>query len=178
MAAFFLGEVGVHPLRAKPGLLFSPAQAFLNEDLAHAAAFDGELLVFVQVGGKPVQAPAPKGQRKVPGPAQRGGHHLRSLLGRVGRRSAPAGGVFQRGQAARVKAFQPMGDGAPVELELGGDDFGRLALQAAPHDRRAFDEARFGLAAARQLLDGGTLGGVHITQRKHLPKTRGFHPTI
>jgi hypothetical protein len=71
-----------------------------------------------------------------------------------------------------------MGDGAPVELELGGNDLGRLALQAAPHDRRAFDQARFGLAAARQFLDGGTLGSVHLTPRKHLPNTMGFHPTI
>jgi len=94
---------------------------------------------------------------------QRGGHHLRPLLGRVGRGSAPARGVFQGGQAARLKAFEPMGDGAPVELELGGDGAGRLAVQAAPHDRRPFDQARFGLAAPRQLLDGGTLGGVHLT---------------
>jgi hypothetical protein len=61
MVAFFWGEVGVDPLRAKPGLLFSPAQAFLDEELAHAAAFDGELLVLVQVSGEPIQAPAAKG---------------------------------------------------------------------------------------------------------------------
>jgi hypothetical protein len=57
MAAFFFGEVGVDPLRAKPGFLFSPAQALFQEDLAHAAAFDGDVLVLVQVGGEPVQAP-------------------------------------------------------------------------------------------------------------------------
>jgi hypothetical protein len=58
MAAFFFGEVGVDLLRAKPGFLFSPTQALLNKDLAHAAAFDGDLLVLVQVGGQSVQAPA------------------------------------------------------------------------------------------------------------------------
>ena len=58
MVAFFFGEVGVDPLRAKPGFLFSPAQAFFQQDLAHAAALEGDLLVLVQVGGQPVQAPA------------------------------------------------------------------------------------------------------------------------
>jgi hypothetical protein len=29
-----------------------------------------------------------------------------------------------------------------------------------------------------QFLDVGTLGGVHLPQRKHLPKPRGFHPRI
>jgi hypothetical protein len=58
MAAFFFGEVGVDLLRAKPGFLFSPAQALLQEDLAQAAALDGNVLVLVQVGGQPVQAPA------------------------------------------------------------------------------------------------------------------------
>jgi hypothetical protein len=62
MAAFFLGEVGVHPLRAEPSFLFSPAQALLDEDLAHPAAFNGQLLVLVQVGGQPVQAPAAEGE--------------------------------------------------------------------------------------------------------------------
>jgi hypothetical protein len=61
MAAFFLGEVGVHPLRAEPSLVFTPTQAFLHEDLAHAAAFNRQLLVLVEVGGQPVQAPAAKG---------------------------------------------------------------------------------------------------------------------
>jgi hypothetical protein len=69
-----------------------------------------------------------------------------------------------------------MVDGAPVELQLGSDGAGRLALQAAPHDRRAFDQPRFGLAAVSQFLDGGTLGAVHFPQRKHFPKPRGFHP--
>ena len=54
MAAFSFGEVGVDPLRAEPSLLFSPAQAFLQQDLAHAAALDGDLLVLVEVGGEPV----------------------------------------------------------------------------------------------------------------------------
>jgi hypothetical protein len=58
MVAFFFGKVGVDSLRAKPGLLLSPAQALFQEDLAHAAALDGDLLVLVQVGGQPVQAPA------------------------------------------------------------------------------------------------------------------------
>jgi hypothetical protein len=58
MAAFFLGEVGVDPLRAEPTLVFTPAQALLDEDFAHPAAFHGQLLVLVQVGGQPVQAPA------------------------------------------------------------------------------------------------------------------------
>jgi hypothetical protein len=61
MLAFFFGEVRIDPLRAKPGFLFSPAQAFCQKDLAHAAAFDGELLVLVQVGGEPIQTPAVKG---------------------------------------------------------------------------------------------------------------------
>jgi hypothetical protein len=47
MAAFFFGEVGVDPLGAKPGLLFSPAQALFQQDLAHAAALEGEVLVLV-----------------------------------------------------------------------------------------------------------------------------------
>jgi hypothetical protein len=58
MAAFFFGEVGVDLLGAKPGFLFSPTQALLNKDLAHAAALEGDLLVLVQVGGQSVQAPA------------------------------------------------------------------------------------------------------------------------
>jgi hypothetical protein len=58
MAAFFFGEVGVDSLRAKPGLVFAPAQALFEQDLAHAAALDGNLLVLVQVDGEPVQAPA------------------------------------------------------------------------------------------------------------------------
>jgi len=62
MAAFFLGEVGVHPLRAEPGLLLAPAQALLDEDLAYPAAFNGQLLVLVEVGGQPVQAPAAEGE--------------------------------------------------------------------------------------------------------------------
>jgi hypothetical protein len=61
MVAFFFGEVGVDPLGAKPGFLFAPAQAFLQKDLAHAAAFNRDLLVLVQVGGQPIQAPAIKG---------------------------------------------------------------------------------------------------------------------
>jgi hypothetical protein len=40
------------------GGLFSPTQAFFQQDLAHAAALDGDVLVLVQVGGQPVQAPA------------------------------------------------------------------------------------------------------------------------
>jgi len=48
----------VDPLGAKPGLLLSPAQALFQEDLAHAAALDGELLLLVEVGGESVQAPA------------------------------------------------------------------------------------------------------------------------
>jgi hypothetical protein len=47
MAAFFFGEVGVDPLGAKPGLLFSPAQALFQQDLAHAAALEGDVLVLV-----------------------------------------------------------------------------------------------------------------------------------
>ena len=54
MAAFFFGEVGVDPLGAKPGFFFAPAQAFFQQDLAHAAALDGDLLVLVEVGGEPV----------------------------------------------------------------------------------------------------------------------------
>ena len=54
MAAFSFGEVGVDPLRAEPSFLFSPAQAFLQQDLAHAAALDGDLLVLVEVGGEPL----------------------------------------------------------------------------------------------------------------------------
>jgi hypothetical protein len=71
-----------------------------------------------------------------------------------------------------------MVDGAPAELEFGGNGAGRLALQAAPHDYRALDQAHLGLAAVRQLLDGGTLGAVHFPQRKPLPQPRGFHPKI
>jgi hypothetical protein len=55
-----------------------------------------------------------------------------------------------------------MVDGAPVKLQVGGDGADRLALQAAPHHRRAFNKARFGLAAASQLLNGGTLRGVYL----------------
>jgi hypothetical protein len=62
MAAFFLGEVRVDPLRAEPALLFSPTQALFQQDLAHAAALEGDLLVLVQVGGEPVQAPAAERQ--------------------------------------------------------------------------------------------------------------------
>jgi hypothetical protein len=109
---------------------------------------------------------------------QRGGYHLRAFLGRVSRRPALTRGVFQGVQATRLKAGQPMADGAPVELQLSGNGAGRLALQAAPHDRRAFNQARFSLAAVGQLLDVGTLGDVHFPQRKHLPKPRGFHPKI
>jgi hypothetical protein len=29
-----------------------------------------------------------------------------------------------------------------------------------------------------QFLDVGPLGSVHVPQRKHLPKPRGFHPEI
>ena len=158
--------------------MLAPAQAFLQEDLAHAAAFNAELFVLVQVSGQPVQAPAGKGQVQFPGPVQRGGHHLRPFLRGVGRRPAPARGVFQGGQAARLKAFEPLGDGAPVELKRGGNGFGRLALEVAPHDRRPFDQARFGLAAPGQFLDGGTLRRVYRPQRKRLPDPRGFHPTI
>jgi hypothetical protein len=71
-----------------------------------------------------------------------------------------------------------MADGAPVELQLGGNGADRLALQAAPYDRRAFHQARFGPAAVGQLLDVSTLGGIHFPQRKHLPKPRRFHPKI
>jgi hypothetical protein len=61
MVAFFFGEVGVDPLGAKPGFFFSPAQALLQQDLAHAAALDGDLLVLVEIGGQPGQAPAAEG---------------------------------------------------------------------------------------------------------------------
>jgi hypothetical protein len=71
-----------------------------------------------------------------------------------------------------------MVDGAPVEFQVGGDGTRRLALQATPHDGRAFDEARFRLAAVGQFLEGGTLGTIHFPQRKHLPRVRGFHPEI
>jgi hypothetical protein len=69
-----------------------------------------------------------------------------------------------------------MVNGAPVELQLRSNRAGWLALEAAPYDHRAFDQPRLGLAAVGQLLDGGTLSGVHFPQRKHLPKPRGFHP--
>jgi hypothetical protein len=71
-----------------------------------------------------------------------------------------------------------MVNGTPVELQFGGNGAARLALQAAPHDGRAFDQPRFGLATVSQFLDVGTLGGVHFPQRKHFPKPRGFHPRI
>jgi hypothetical protein len=71
-----------------------------------------------------------------------------------------------------------MENGAPVELQLGRNRASWLALQAAPHDRGAFDQPRLGLAAVGQSLDVGTLSGVHLPQRKHLPKPRGFHPRI
>jgi hypothetical protein len=111
-----LGEVRIDPLRAKPGFLFSPTQAFLKQDLAHAAALDGDVLVLVQVGGEPVQAPTAKGQLEFLGPAQRGGYHLGAFLRGVGRRPALTRGVFQGVQAPRLKAGQPMVNGAPVEL--------------------------------------------------------------
>jgi hypothetical protein len=69
-------------------------------------------------------------------------------------------------------------NGAPVELQFGGDGAGGLALQVPPHDRGPFHQARFGLAAVGQFLDVGTLGSVHFPQRKHLPKPRSFHPGI
>jgi hypothetical protein len=69
-------------------------------------------------------------------------------------------------------------NGAPVKLKLGGNGAGRLALQATPHDRGPFHQARLGLAAVSQFLDVGPLGSVHVPQRKHLPKPRGFHPEI
>ena len=178
MVAFFFGEVRIHPLGAKPGFFFSPAQAFLQQDLAHAAALDRDLLVLVQVGGQPVQAPTAKGQLEFLGPVQRGGHHFGAFLGGVGRGSARARGVCQGVQAAGVKASQPLVNGAPVKLQLGGDGTGGLALQATPHDRGPFHQARFGLAAVSQFLNVGTLGSVHFTQRKHLPKSRGLHPGI
>jgi hypothetical protein len=109
---------------------------------------------------------------------QRGGYHLRAFLRGVGGRPALTRGIFQGVQATRVKAAQPMMDGAPVELQLSGNYASRLALQAAPHDGRAFDQPRLGLAAVGQFLDVGTLGGVHSPQRKHLPKPRNFHPKI
>jgi hypothetical protein len=71
-----------------------------------------------------------------------------------------------------------MVNGAPVELKLGGNGAGRLALQATPHDGGPFHQARFGLAAVSQFLDVGTLGSVDFPQRKHLPKPRNFHPGI
>jgi hypothetical protein len=61
MVAFFFREVRIDPLRAKPGFLFSPAQAFRQQDFAYAAAFNANLLLFVQVSGKSIQAPAVKG---------------------------------------------------------------------------------------------------------------------
>jgi hypothetical protein len=109
---------------------------------------------------------------------ERGGHYLRAFFGGVGSGSARARGVFQGVQAARVKASQPLLNGAPVKLKLGGNGAARLALQAAPHDRGPFHQARLGLTAVSQFLDVGTLGGVHFTQRKHLPKPRSFHPGI
>jgi hypothetical protein len=107
---------------------------------------------------------------------QRRGHHFRAFFGRVGRGPTLTRGVGQGVQTTRVKAGQPMVDGAPVELQLGRNGAGRLALQATPHDGRAFDQARLGLTAMGQSLDVGPLGGVHFSQRKHLPKARGFHP--
>ena len=80
-----MGEVRIDPLGAKPSFLFAPAQAFLQqEELAQAAALDGDLLVLVQLSGQPIQAPAVKGQVKFAGPLEGGGSHLRAFLRRVG----------------------------------------------------------------------------------------------
>ena len=177
MAAFFLREVRIDFLRAKPGLLFSPAQTFLSEDPAHAAALDGDLFVLVRIGGESVKAPAAKRQIQFPGPVQRRRHDLGALLKGVSGWTAQARGVFQGGQAACVERLEPVADRAHVQVQVGGNRPGGISLQTTPHHRRAFNQPGFSLAATRQLLNGGALLSVHLAQREHRPKSRGFHPS-
>ena len=83
---------------AEPGLLLAPLQTFGEQDFADPghklacdlAALHADAPLLAQVGDKTVQRPRGERQTEISGPAQGGGDHCGSLLGRVGRRALRA----------------------------------------------------------------------------------------
>src|SRR3954451_21091890 len=93
-SAPFFRELGVDP-RAEPGLLPTPAQTFLEQDLVHPAAPHGNALVLQQIGCEPVKRPRRERQTEAARVGQGCRDHHRDLIRRVGRRAPRAVVILQ-----------------------------------------------------------------------------------
>jgi hypothetical protein len=134
------GEVGIDP-RAEPGLLVSPPQALIREDLVDAAALDRDALLLVEVGLQTIERPATEGQAQVLGVCQRGGDDLGPLLGGGGVRASGPGPILQAIEPSLVEAMDPGRDRGPGDAQVLGHLAGPSPVGAGQEDLGALDES-------------------------------------
>ena len=91
----FFGEGGIGPL-AEPGLLLAPAQALGLQDLADAAALDGDALLLVRYAASRSSVQLPKGR-----PSSSGSVRLAAMT------SPTSSGVYVGGRPGRGGSCSP-----------------------------------------------------------------------
>jgi hypothetical protein len=91
----------------------SPPQAFGQEDLIDAAAFDPDALLFIEVGLQAIERPAGEGQAQALRIGQRRGDDLGALLGGVGVRPPGPRLILQAVEPPAIAAMDPGIDGGP-----------------------------------------------------------------
>jgi hypothetical protein len=96
--------------------LLPPAQAFLDQDFADAAAFERDLLVFAQIGYQTIQRPAGERQVEFLRIGQRQSDHFGALLGRIGRRFASTRQIVESVQTVFVKTLEPVTGGLLMQM--------------------------------------------------------------
>jgi hypothetical protein len=153
----------------------APLQPLVHEDLADAAPFDGDALLFVEVGLEAIQRPAAERQAQALGIGQGGGDDFGALLGGIGVGPARARAIIEAGQALLVEAVDPCVDIFPTDVHLCGDGTGALPVGGGQEDPGALDEAGRCGAGVGELLKGVTLLGGQGAERDLL---RGWHGCI
>jgi hypothetical protein len=129
-----------------------PPQAFGQENLVDAAAFDRNALLLVEVSLQAIERPASKGQPQALGVRQRRGDDLGALLGRVGGRTSGPRLILQALEPLLVEAMNPEVDRGPREAQVLGDLAGASSLGDGQEELRPFDEPGLGGAGRCELF--------------------------
>jgi hypothetical protein len=124
--------------------MFSPAEAFRQEDLVDPAPPDRDRLVLVEVSLKSVERPAGEGEPERQGVGHRCGEDLGDLFGRVGGRPPGTGLVGEGRGPLGVEAGDPGVDRGPRDAEVAGDVRGPPSAGGGKDDPGALDHAGFG----------------------------------
>ena len=119
----------------------SPPQAFGQEDLVDAAAFDPDALLLIEVGLQAIERPAGEGQPQAPRIAQRRGNHLGALLGRIGRRAPGPRLILQPVEPLVIEAMDPGVDRRSRDAQVLGDLSGPPSVGDGQEDLGPLDEA-------------------------------------